>query len=46
VAFNRIARRYKTRFLSDPVGIVDYQPGSLSRRDRSERLADPRPWLL
>jgi glycosyltransferase involved in cell wall biosynthesis len=45
-AFNRIARHYKTRFLSEPVVIVDYQPGGLSGRDRSERLADPRPWLL
>jgi glycosyltransferase involved in cell wall biosynthesis len=45
-AFNRIARRYKTRFLSEPVAIVDYQATGLSARNRAERLADPRPWLL
>jgi glycosyltransferase involved in cell wall biosynthesis len=46
LAFNRIARHYKTRFLSEPVVIVDYQPDGLSERSRAERLADPRPWLL
>jgi glycosyltransferase involved in cell wall biosynthesis len=44
-AFNRIARHYKTRFLSEPIAIVDYQRDGLSARTRAERLAESQPWL-
>jgi glycosyltransferase involved in cell wall biosynthesis len=46
LAFNRIARRYLTRFIDDPIAVVNYQPDGLSARSRAELLADPRPWLL
>jgi hypothetical protein len=45
-AFNRVARRYKIRFLDQPVAVKDYQPQGLTARTRAERVADPRPWLL
>jgi glycosyltransferase involved in cell wall biosynthesis len=46
IAFNRIARRYLTRFLPEPVAIVDYQPDGLSARSRAESVAEPRPHLV
>jgi glycosyltransferase involved in cell wall biosynthesis len=46
IAFNRIARRYLTRFLPEPVAVVDYQPDGLSARSRAETVADPRPLLV
>ena len=46
LAFNRIARRYLTRFIDDPVAVADYQPDGLSARGRSEVLGDPEPWLV
>jgi len=45
LAFNRIARRYLTRFIDDPIAIVDFQPDGLTARPRSEVLAEPKPWL-
>jgi glycosyltransferase involved in cell wall biosynthesis len=45
-AFNRVARRYLIHYIEDPVAIVDYQTEGLAARGRTERLADPRPWLL
>jgi glycosyltransferase involved in cell wall biosynthesis len=45
LAFNRIARRYLTRFIDEPIAVVDYQPDGLTARSRGEVLADPEPWL-
>jgi len=45
LAFNRIARRYLTRFIADPIAVADYQPDGLSAQSRGEILADPEPWL-
>ena len=45
-AFNRVARRYKIRFLDEPVAVKEYQLEGLTARSRAERMADPRPWLL
>jgi glycosyltransferase involved in cell wall biosynthesis len=46
LAFNRIARRYLTRFLPTPVAVVEYQPDGLSARRRKEVVADPEPLLV
>jgi len=46
LAFNRIARRYLTRFIDEPVAVVDFQPDGLTARSRAEVLAEPRPWLV
>jgi glycosyltransferase involved in cell wall biosynthesis len=46
LAFNRIARRYLTRYIDDPIAVADYQPDGLTARGRDEVLADPEPWLV
>jgi glycosyltransferase involved in cell wall biosynthesis len=46
LAFNRIARRYLTRFLPIPVAVVDYQPDGLSATHRNDVIADPEPLFI
>jgi glycosyltransferase involved in cell wall biosynthesis len=40
LVWNRIARRYRTRVVSDVVSVVRYQPGGLSARPLATRVAE------
>jgi glycosyltransferase involved in cell wall biosynthesis len=46
LAFNRMARRYLTRFLPEPAAVVDYQPDGLSGRSHRDAVADAWPWCV
>lgn len=46
IVWNRIANRYRTRFVNEVVGVADYQPGGLSDRSLSQKVGSARSSVL
>lgn len=46
IVWNRIANRYRTRFVNEVIGVADYQPGGLSDRSLSQKAGSARSSVM
>jgi len=46
LVWDRVAQRYRSRFVNEVVGYTEYQRGGLSDLPSTARFTNPRPWVL